>query len=98
MDLNLGFKIVQNCSDNIWLNIFSGMKFRLGICVPTALSNPDIPVYEWLSMAGKWDRWRDMAETQNGVIEANSLQDLDDDASKNVFFDREKRYLSCCFL
>ena len=59
--------------------------------MPTALKNPDIPVYMWLSMAGKWSRWKDIDETQNGVVEADSLNSLDADDTKNVFFDREKR-------
>ena len=67
------------------------MKFRLGICLPTALSSPDIPVYAWLSMAGKWDKWKNMADNKNGVVEADSLENLDSDDTKNVFFDRKRR-------
>merc|ERR1711997_636913 len=73
-----------------------GMKFRLGICIPTGLTRSDISVPSWLSMAGKRSSWRDIkdgVEGVNGVIEADSLEDLDSDDTKNVFYDREKSIL-----
>ena len=67
------------------------MSYRLGICLPTALKDPKIPVYMWLSMEGKWIKWKKAEDTQNGVVEADTLEELDSDDTKNVFFDREKR-------
>ena len=65
------------------------MKYRLGVCLPTALKNPDIPVKLWLNMVGRWSRenWN----AGNGIVEAESLENLDTDDNKNVFFDRKKR-------
>ena len=70
------------------------MKYRLGICIPTGLEDSGIPLHYWVSMAGAWSKWSDIkdGEDTNGVVEADSLENLDSDDSKNVFFDREKRY------
>ena len=63
------------------------MKFRLGICLPIGANSTDFAIDKWLSMTGNW-----RAVENNGIVEASSLQALDDDDSKNVFFDREHRY------
>ena len=70
------------------------MAYRLGICVPRGLEDTDtIPLHYWVSMAGAWSKWKDIknGNSTNGVVEADSLEMLDSDDSKNVFFDREKR-------
>ena len=71
---------------------FSETNYRLGICVPSGLKNDTIALYTWVSMAGKWGKWRDIkhGDDQNGVVEAESLETLDSDDEKNAYFDREK--------
>ena len=79
---------------SLFFHAFRGMKFRLGICIPTALTRSDIPVNTWLTMSGKMSSWKDIkngVDGVNGVVEAESLELLDSDDTKNVFFDREKR-------
>ena len=45
-------------------------------------------------MAGKWGTRKDVknGDDQNGVVEAESLENLDSDDETNVYFDREKGY------
>ena len=74
--------------------LFRGMSFRIGICVPMAVTGEDVPLEAWLSMDGKKSSWKDIkngagAESA-GIVEAGSLEELDSDSTKNVFFDREK--------
>ena len=68
------------------------MSFRLGICVPTAVTRNDIPLSTWLFMAGKMSSWKDIknGDDTTGIVEAESLEELDADEAKNVFFDRER--------
>ena len=56
------------------------------------LTDANIPLYTWLSMAGKWGKWKDLknGNDTNGVFEADSLESLDSDDEKNAYFDREK--------
>ena len=69
-----------------------GMSFRLGICVPMAVTREDIPLSSFLSMEGKKSSWKDIKNgvANEAISEAASLEELDSDDKKNVFFDRVK--------
>jgi len=69
-----------------------GMTFRLGICVPMAITREDISVSSWLAMEGKRSSWRDVKNgvENDAISEAATLEELDSDDTKNVFFDRVK--------
>jgi len=72
----------------------NGMRYRLGVCVPFGLTDSNIPLSWWLSMAGKWARWKDIKNgDQNCIVEADSLESLDSNDEMNVYFDREKGIL-----
>ena len=68
------------------------MTFRLGICVPMAITREDISVSSWLAMEGKRSSWRDVKNgvENDAISEAATLEELDSDDTKNVFFDRVK--------
>ena len=74
--------------------LFRGTSFRLGICVPMAITGEDVPLEAWLSMDGKKSSWKDIKNgagaEASGIVEAGSLEELDSDSTKNVFFDREQ--------
>ena len=69
-----------------------GMSFRLGICVPMAVTREDISLSSFLSMEGKKSSWKDIKNgvANEAISEAASLEELDSDDKKNVFFDRVK--------
>ena len=89
----LFYKIVTSQIINfIFLSSYSGMTFRLGICVPMAITREDISVSSWLAMEGKRSSWRDVKNgvENDAISEAATLEELDSDDTKNVFFDRVK--------
>ena len=68
------------------------MSFRIGICVPMAVTREDISVSMFMSMEGKKSSWKDIKNgvDNEAISEAASLEELDSDDTKNVFFDRVK--------
>ena len=58
-----------------------------------AVTGEDVPLEAWLSMDGKKSSWKDIKNgagaEASGIAEAGSLDELDSDSTKNVFFDRE---------
>ena len=68
------------------------MGLRLGVCGRMAVTRDDISVNMFMSMEGKKSSWKDIKNgvDNEAISEAASLEELDSDDTKNVFFDRVK--------